>query len=40
VSVLEMNIPLAVWNFFKETSLLLLEELVISDIVEEVVMVV
>jgi len=32
-----MNIPLTVWNFFVEMSLLLLAESVILDIVEVVV---
>jgi len=35
VSVLVMNVPLAVWNFLVETSLLLLAESVMLDIVEE-----
>jgi len=35
VSILVMNDPLAVWNFLVETSLLLLAESVMSDMVEE-----
>ena len=40
MSVLVMNIPLAVWNFLVEMNLLLLAESVMLDIVEEVVVVV
>ena len=40
MSVLVMNIPLTVWNFLEEMSLLLLAESVIEDMEEVVVVVV